>query len=142
MRCRTDPSPMTTTSPTFALTLPARAESLTVVRHVLGGITEAWPVHPELLDDVRIAVTEACSSAITHGPANGASGMLEVRGAESEGRLTVVVRSPSPGLSAPYDDDDLGLGLPLIGALTDELDIGRADDGSHEVRMVFPPSDG
>lgn len=135
---------MTAPSPTFALTLPARAESLTVVRHVLGGIGGAWPVQEELLDDVRIAVTEACSSAITHGPDGpGAGGMLEVRGSEDDGRLTMVVRSPTPGLSAPADDDDdLGLAIPLIGALTETLDIGRGDDGSHEVRMVFPRSTG
>lgn len=125
-------------SPTFALTLPARPESLTVVRHVLGGITESWPVSAELLDDVKIAVTEACASAITHGPDGQAPGLVEVAGSHDDGHLVVSVRSAGPGLSAPYDDSDLGLALPLIGALTETVELGRSADGRHEVRMVFP----
>ncbi|WP_354701509.1 Serine-protein kinase RsbW [Paraconexibacter sp. AEG42_29] len=130
-----------TTTTTFALSLPARPESLTVVRHVLGGITDVWAVSPELLDDVRIAVTEACSSVITHGDHGTGASMVEVQGSDVDGQLLLVVRSREPGLDASAGSPDLGLAMPLIGALTSSLEIGRSPDGLHEVRMTFPRDD-
>jgi serine/threonine-protein kinase RsbW len=126
-------------SPAFALSLPARPESLTVIRHVLGGVAEAWPVDHELLDDIRIAVTEACGQVVMQaGDAAGAPAMLEVRGDLDDGQVVMVVRDHGQGDTDHAGAAGLGLGLPLIGALTTRLEVGHGPDGVHEVRMTFP----
>jgi serine/threonine-protein kinase RsbW len=126
-------------SPAFALSLPARPESLTVIRHVLGGIAETWPVDRELLDDIRIAVTEACGHVVMHvGDGAATKGMLEVRGDLDDGQVVMVVRDHGQGDTEHAGAPGLGLGLPLIGALTTRLEVGHASDGVHEVRMTFP----
>src|SRR5918992_627110 len=48
------------------LTLPARPENVAVVRHVLGALAEALALPPALVDDVRLAVTEACTNVVRH----------------------------------------------------------------------------
>lgn len=126
-------------SPAFTLALPARPESLTVIRHVLGGVGDAWPVDRELLDDIRIAVTEACGHVVMHvGEGELTPGMLEVRGDLDDGQVVMVVRDHGQGGSPRPGSAGLGLGLPLIGALTTRLEVGQAPDGVHEVRMTFP----
>lgn len=92
----------------------------------------------ELLDDVRIAVTEACSSVITDGDAGLDVGALEIWGTSEDGQLVVAVRSREHGVAPRPDLSEVGLGVPLIGALTTRLEIGTTADGAHEVRMTFP----
>jgi anti-sigma regulatory factor (Ser/Thr protein kinase) len=112
---------------------------LTVIRHVLGGIAAAWPVDRELLDDIRIAVTEACGHVVMQvGEDTACPAMLEIRGDLDDGQVVMVVRDHGPGGSDGPGALGLGLGLPLIGALTTRLEIGQASDGVHEVRMTFP----
>lgn len=126
-------------TPEFALSLPARPESVTVVRHVLGGVGGVWPVDAALLDDLQIAVTEACTNVVTHAYLDRPVGALEVRGDVVDGRVVIAVRDHGPGIVPRPESSGLGLGLPLIAALADHVWTGRADDGAHEVRMTFPP---
>lgn len=122
----------------FALSLPARATSLAVVRHVLSGVLDVWPVDRALLDDVQIAVAEACSNVVTHAYRDQPAGRLEVHGGVSDGHVVVSVRDHGSGFAPRTDSPGLGLGFPLIGALTESLQVGTVDDGSNEVRMTFP----
>ena len=48
------------------LTLPARPENVAVVRHVLGAFAEALDLPPDLIEDMRLAVTEACTNVVRH----------------------------------------------------------------------------
>src|SRR4051794_25938923 len=43
------------------LTLPARPENVAVVRHVLGAFAEALMLPDPVIEDMRLAVTEACT---------------------------------------------------------------------------------
>lgn len=121
----------------FVLSLPARAEFVSVVRHVLGGVGEGWEIDQLDLDDVQIAVSEACANVVTHAYRDGPAGMMEVRGALQDGSIVVTVRDRGPGVVPHAESSGLGMGIPLIGALTERLEFGYADDGSHEVRMAF-----
>jgi serine/threonine-protein kinase RsbW len=121
----------------FVLTLPARAEFLSVVRHVLGGVVDGWKLGPGDLDDVQIAVTEACANVVTHAYREVPAGTMEVQGGLENERVVVTVRDHGPGILPHAESGGLGMGIALIGALTERLEFGKTDNGTHEVRMVF-----
>ena len=120
------------------LTLPARAENVFIVRQALEGIGEAYALEPALVNDIKIAVTEACTNVVLHAYRDG-EGPLEVDAWPGAERLHVVVRDRGPGVGprAEPPSPGLGLGLPLIAALTEEMRIASGEDGSTEVHMTF-----
>ncbi len=83
-------------TPDMELALPARAENIALIRHAFGALGEALAVDEELLSDVRLAVTEACSNVVVHAYADDTPGPLEVLAAVEDGALTVVVRDGGP----------------------------------------------
>jgi len=117
-------------------TLPARAENVAVVRHALGGLGEALELDPQVLSDVKLAVTEACTNVVVHAYANG-EGPMEVAATVEDAALRVTVRDEGIGILPRPDSPGLGLGLPLIATLTESLELGRAPDERTEVAMVF-----
>ena len=48
------------------LSLPARPENMSVIRHVLGAFAEALRLPDDLVEDLRLAVTEACTNVVRH----------------------------------------------------------------------------
>ncbi|HEV3320201.1 MAG TPA: ATP-binding protein [Solirubrobacteraceae bacterium] len=124
------------------LSLPARAENIALIRHAFGALGETFAVDEELLSDVRLAVTEACSNVVVHAYAEEAPGPLEVLATLDDGTLTVVVRDEGPGIAPHPDSPGLGLGLPLIASLAESVHLGRDEHERTEVRMTFSLSNG
>ena len=130
---------MSTPAPEVVLNMPARAEGVGVVRQALAGMADALAFDPAVLSDMKMAVTEACTNVVVHAYEE-AAGLLEVHMLAGEEDLTIVVRDhgagiqPKPARTAP---PALGLGLPLIAALSDAFELrGTAGRGT-EVRMTF-----
>ncbi|HEY2535624.1 MAG TPA: ATP-binding protein [Solirubrobacteraceae bacterium] len=124
------------------LALPARAENIALIRHAFGALGEALAVNEELLSDVRLAVTEACSNVVVHAYDDDTPGPLEVLATVRDGALTVVVRDEGPGIAPHPDSPGLGLGLPLIASLAESVQLGRDEQERTEVCMTFPLIDG
>lgn len=122
--------------PDLSLTLPARAENVAVVRHALGGLAEACAIDDQVLSDVKLAVTEACTNSVVHAYPNG-EGPLEVVARLDDERLHVVVLDEGRGIVPRTDSPGLGLGLPLIATLAESLELGTGADERTEVRMTF-----
>jgi serine/threonine-protein kinase RsbW len=118
------------------LTLPARAENVAVVRHALGGLGEALELDPQILSDVKLAVTEACTNVVVHAYGED-DGPMEVAASVDGAVLRITVRDEGIGILPRPDSPGLGLGLPLIATLTESLELGRATDDRTEVAMVF-----
>lgn len=131
---RTDTEGMT---PDIELLLPARAENIAIVRHAFGAIGDAYPVSDQMLSDIKLAVTEACTNVVVHAYPHREDGPLEVEATISGGELTIVVRDEGKGISPRPDSPGLGLGLPLIASLADSVQLGHDDAGKTEVRMGF-----
>jgi serine/threonine-protein kinase RsbW len=129
-----------TRTPDMELALPARATNVAVVRHAFGALGEAFAVDEEILSNIRLAVTEACTNVVVHAYPDDQEGLLEVAATLSEDKLEVVVRDEGPGIGPRADSPGLGLGLPLIVSLTESVQLGRAADDCTEVRMIFPLS--
>jgi anti-sigma regulatory factor (Ser/Thr protein kinase) len=124
-------------TPDLKLKLPAFAENVAVVRYALGGIADVVSIEEQLLADIKLAITEACTNVVLHAYEDGEEGMLEVDAVIEDGVLTVVIRDTGSGISPRPDSPGLGLGLPLIATLAATLELGSDDVEHTEVRMTF-----
>ena len=124
-------------APDLVLTLPARAENVAVVRHAFGGLGDALDIEDQVLADVKLAVTEACTNVVIHAYERDDLGDLEVDATIDDERLTVVIRDNGRGIVPRPDSPGLGLGLPLIATLAETLELGKDGDEHTEVRMTF-----
>jgi serine/threonine-protein kinase RsbW len=132
-----------TKTPDIELALPARAANIAVVRQAFGALGEALAVDEQILSNIRLAVTEACTNVVVHAYPDGEEGQLEILATLQEEKLVVVVRDEGPGIGPRPDSPGLGLGLPLIASLTESVQLGRDDEDERtEVRMTFPLSSG
>jgi len=129
---------MSVIAPDIALTVAARPESVALVRQALAGMCEALGVADQVADDVRIAVTEACTNAVVHAYESDQRASVDVEASAHEGSLTVLVRDAGRGMGRWSEAGGLGLGLPLIAALTENVEVraGPRDSGT-EVVMTF-----
>jgi serine/threonine-protein kinase RsbW len=115
------------------LTIPARAEYVLLGRLALSGITRMRPLNDETLNDLKLAVTEACTNSVRHAyGSNG--GTVDIVYELHEDRLVVEVSDDGGG----FDPDDVeeaaeltegGLGIAIIRALVDEFEVGERGDG-------------
>ena len=130
---------VTEPAPEVLLTMPARPEGVGVVRQALAGMADALDFDASVLADMKMAVTEACTNVVVHAYEED-SGVLEVEMLADEAGLTIVVRDHGSGIQprpARSEPPALGLGLPLIAALSDSFELrGSAGQGT-EVRMTF-----
>ena len=128
------------------LTIPAKAEYITLGRLALTGIARlrTEPLSPEVLGDLKLALTEACTNSVRHAYADG-DGLVEIVYELHADRLVVEVSdygegfAPPAGAVEPGDGDELsegGLGIAIIEALADELEIGKGAAGGSRLRFV------
>ena len=112
----------------ISLRLPALPEYLMFSRLVLTGLSRAMEIDAETLADLKLAVSEACSYAIRSGEGDGT---ISVRYELRPDRVLVDVESDLAS-GAPGAEDELGeddLGLAIIRALVDELEVEEGPDG-------------
>jgi len=121
-------------SQTVRLTIPAKAEYITLVRLALSGLSRLRPLSEETLGDLKLAVTEACTNSVRHGYADG-EGTVEILYELQPDRLVVEVADNGPGFDAAGDrptEENLaegGLGIAIIKAVSDEFEAGERSGG-------------
>lgn len=127
----------------IVLEIPPRLDYLAVVRLVVATAAALDPPLPDSrLDDLRLAVTEACSNAIKAHRPEAADEPVVVSCHLDEDCFRVDIRDRGPGfdpdalrsLPDPTDPRRLqhesGLGIPLIKVLTDDVTFRPAADGT------------
>ena len=119
------------------LTLPARPENVAVVRHVLGAFAQALGLPMELIEDIRLAITEACTNVVRHAYADSDPGSVEVSIRPHEDVVQVTVADHGCGIGTSADASGPGLGLPLIAAVADTMELQPVPGGGAQVRMTF-----
>ena len=126
------------------LTFPAKAEYITLGRLALTGIARlgSTPFSDEVLGDAKLALTEACTNSVRHAYDDDA-GAVSIAYELHHDRLVVEVVDDGAGfdrVGAPADPEDElnegGLGIAIIEALTDELEISRGAAGGSRLRFV------
>lgn len=93
----------------------------------------------ELLDEIRLVVTEAVTNAVRHAyPEPTGTDAFHVTAAVVGNELWVLVADDGCGYQTPSRDPGLGLGLTLIAQFSEEYVITERATGGTEVRMRFP----
>jgi serine/threonine-protein kinase RsbW len=119
--------------------LPARSASIGVLRHAVTEFAAGCGASEVQLEDIALAVSEALSNVVLHAYAGcDPPGDITVEAWMSEQGFVVVVGDEGSGIVPRADSPGLGLGLPLIAKLADQLDLAYAGarDGA-SVRMSF-----
>lgn len=116
------------------LTIPARAEYITLGRLALTGLSRLRPFSEELLADLKLALTEACSNSVRHAYDDGAEGHVEIVYELRSDRVVIEVSDEGegfdPGAASSSDElSESGLGIAIIRAIADEVEIGARPGG-------------
>ena len=116
------------------MTFPAKADYLLLARLALAGLARSVPLDPELLADLKLAVTEACGNAVRHAYGD-EEGLVMVAFITGDDRLEMIVEDRGSGLDpSKLEESRLdgrtngGMGMAIIRELVDELDI-RSGEG-------------
>lgn len=126
---------MTTGEHTVRLTIPAKAEYVSLCRLALAGLARVQAFEDETLADLKLAITEAASNSVRHAYAD-AGGVVEVVYRLDPRRLVVEVADTGAGFDLEPRDgngDDLsegGLGIAIIRAIADEFELSSDARGS------------
>jgi serine/threonine-protein kinase RsbW len=116
---------------------PASAASVPVARNEAAGCVRDLGVAESVARAVEMVVTEACANVVVHA----------YRDQAEPGRMTVVVEKGDDlfitvfddglGLAPRRDSPGIGMGLPLISHLADDLELRSGRQGGCELRMRF-----
>jgi len=128
---------------TIHLQIPPRNDHLALVRRVVSTAAAAGDeLSVRRIDDLSLAVSEACANAIDAQRAAAADAPVAVRIDLGDGAVVVTVTDHAGGFS-PDDVDPLpavddpgrlrherGLGLPLMRNLSESVSFHRTEDGT------------
>ena len=134
------------------LEVPARPDFLVIIRMVVTAFAHLHPEYgEEQVDDLRLAVSEACTNGIDAHTTLAIPEPIKVRCEHSATELCVTVIDRGPGFDPtdiephpPVTDParleyERGLGIPLIMTLTDESHFDSGEGGT-SVRLVIRPA--
>jgi anti-sigma regulatory factor (Ser/Thr protein kinase) len=111
-------------------------DAVTAARNGVADYAEAAGATAELVESVKLAVSEAVTNSVVHGYP-GAPGEITVSAAIAGEELWVLVADRGRGHHAPSRSPGLGWGLALIAAASDEFVILERSGGGTEVRIRF-----
>ncbi|MDH6111459.1 anti-sigma regulatory factor (Ser/Thr protein kinase) [Kitasatospora sp. MAP12-15] len=133
---------------TVELRFSALPEHVRTARLVAAAVARRAGVDESVLDEVRLAVGEACSRAVGLHQRGGLSGAVRVALTDQEKRFLIEVGDGAGALSdiaAAGEASESGegvddtLGLAVITGLVEDVEVGRDDDGGL-IRMSWPVS--
>ena len=119
----------------FTLCLPRDSSSVPVVRHLFRSSMERLGVESECVDDMELAVTEACTNVLQH--ASGTNEEYEVGVEVNEKQCEIRVTDTGQGFDeaaiGPSADvaSESGRGIHLMKALVDKVQFrSKPQDGT------------
>ncbi|AVZ74443.1 anti-sigma regulatory factor [Streptomyces lunaelactis] len=138
---------------TVELRFSAQPEHVRTARLVAAAVARRAGVDEAVLDEVRLAVGEACSRAVGLHRSNGITAPVTVRLSEEEKTFSIEVRDEVPGVGAegangvpgarngtaedPDSDGEDEMGLAVISGLVDDVEVTSTEEGG-EIRMSWP----
>jgi serine/threonine-protein kinase RsbW len=111
------------------LTIPAKAEYVTLCRLALTGISRVQPFVEEELADLKLALTEAVSNSVRHAYGDGETGFVEIAYELHPDRIAIEVVDDGEGFDPELEVDgdgeltEGGLGIAIIRAIADEFEL-------------------
>lgn len=145
--------------PSVELRFSALPEHVRTARLVAAAVARRAGVDEAVLDEVRLAVGEACSRAVGLHQTNGVAGPVRVLLTEEEKKFSIEVGDeapPAPGSSVPAardtaedhpepdgaaetgeSDAEDEMGLAVISGLVDDVEVSAGESGGL-IRMSWP----
>ena len=127
---------------TVRLTIPARAEYITLCRLALTGIARLRELSDELLADLKLALTEAASNSVRHAYGDKDAGVVDISYQLFSDRLVIEVTDEGEGFDPAEAEGNAaeltegGLGIAIIRAIADDVEFG-AQPGGKGSRLRF-----
>ena len=117
---------------------PATAPHVsTARREVVRFLEGACRVAPALAD-IALGVSEALTNVVVHAHRGGApAGEMRVEVGFTATEIVVSVTDDGCGMTPRGDSPGLGLGLPVMAAVTDGLEIEQRPEGGTAMRLRF-----
>ncbi|QNP64448.1 ATP-binding protein [Streptomyces genisteinicus] len=131
---------------TVELRFSAQPEHVRTARLVAAAVARRAGVDEAVLDEVRLAVGEACSRAVGLHRSHGVTAPVRVALTEEEKTFSIEVGDevttvgPEGAVGRGSDDDHDGedeMGLAVISGLVDDVEVS-ANDGGGVIRMSWP----
>ncbi|WP_267244147.1 ATP-binding protein [Streptomyces sp. PR69] len=136
---------------TVELRFSAQPEHVRTARLVAAAVARRAGVDEAVLDEVRLAVGEACSRAVGLHRSHGIAAPVRVMLTEEEKSFSIEVGDEVPGSGrgaavggvegaepeAEGDGADDQMGLAVISGLVDDVEVSSDDDGG-VIRMSWP----
>lgn len=121
-----------------------------IVRLAVGSLARASGLDEERVDDIRIAVSEACTNAVFTNEETGGDEPVSVSWVRQADRIEIEIGDRNESAADQPDALDsqgfssrLVMSVALLEELADELEVGRRPGGGTAVRLVFhTPEDG
>jgi len=134
---------------TVELRFSALPEHVRTARLVAAAVARRAGVDEAVLDEVRLAVGEACTRAVGLHLSNGVDAPVRVALTEEEKKFSIEVGDESPtstghapGSHPDVDDDGESedeMGLAVISGLVDDVEVTTSETGG-VIRMSWPAS--
>ncbi|MGW5478463.1 ATP-binding protein [Streptomyces sp. NPDC004008] len=134
---------------TVELRFSALPEHVRTARLVAAAVARRAGVEEAVLDEVRLAVGEACTRAVGLHQSNGVSAPVRVVLTEEEKQFSIEVGDEAPHLvpgdkasggSGAVDDaeaEEDEMGLAVISGLVDDVEVSTGENGGL-IRMSWP----
>ncbi len=107
------------------------------MRSVLAALGEALTLDPELVDDLKTAISEACNNVVLHAYPD-TVGEMFVELAVGRTHVGAVVQDFGDGIKhLSHSEDRMGVGLAVISALAERAEFLSEPDVGTTVKMSF-----
>lgn len=130
------------------LQIPADANHIDIVRVCLYGIASKLGFSYEEIEDMKVAVSEACNNAVLHGQLDKGRDVIDICFDPDEQGLAITINNKGPSFAMPDEINKAepplqnevselrvgGLGIYLMEALMDEVTVQATESGT-EVRL-------
>ncbi|WP_053955180.1 ATP-binding protein [Inediibacterium massiliense] len=126
----------------FSMSVPSKPEYVNVIRLTASAIACRMGFNIEQIEDIKVAIAEACTNAIKHGINNGEQNFkieflvdeekIEIH-VEDEGYGFLCSEIEEPDLSNPKEG---GLGIFIIKSLMDDVQIMSSVGKGTKITMI------
>ena len=118
------------------LELPAEPHLLPVIRHLDQAFASSLAVPEAKVTEILLAVHEACSNVVVHAYGE-EGGALHLQASRDLHQLVVQVSDSGTPVANPESRPGAGLGLRIIRAVCDEVDIEGPGEYGTRLEMTF-----
>ncbi|PAB58425.1 ATP-binding protein [Anaeromicrobium sediminis] len=133
-------------SDVFTISVPSKAEYVNVVRLTTSAVASRMGFNIEEIEDIKVAVAEACTNAIKYGKYSCNEKDLEnfnIKYCVEYDKMIVEIQDNGKGFcTEDIEEPDLtspkegGLGIFIIRSLMDEVDIISAPEKGTIIKMI------